>query len=73
MTVQNVDYQEIAKFTTLADEWWDKQGAFKPLHDINPLRLDWIDNACFGAWQSNLKDNTVYGNARARAKPCLGR
>lgn len=59
MTVQNVDYQEISKFTALADEWWDKQGAFKPLHDINPLRLDWIDNACFGAWQSGLAGKSV--------------
>ncbi len=41
---QNADFDEISKFTRLADEWWDKQGAFKPLHDINPLRLNWIED-----------------------------
>ncbi|MBB3229928.1 bifunctional 2-polyprenyl-6-hydroxyphenol methylase/3-demethylubiquinol 3-O-methyltransferase UbiG [Halomonas stenophila] len=39
----NVDQAEIAKFEALADRWWDKHGEFKPLHDINPLRLDFID------------------------------
>ena len=40
---KNVDPAEISKFETLAHEWWDKQGKFKPLHDINPLRLNYID------------------------------
>lgn len=39
----NVDPAEIAKFEALAERWWDRQSEFKPLHDINPLRLDWID------------------------------
>ncbi|MDN3555122.1 bifunctional 2-polyprenyl-6-hydroxyphenol methylase/3-demethylubiquinol 3-O-methyltransferase UbiG [Halomonas maura] len=39
----NVDQAEIAKFEALADRWWDMHGEFKPLHDINPLRLDFID------------------------------
>lgn len=39
----NADFDEIGKFTRLADEWWDKNGAFKSLHDINPLRLGWIE------------------------------
>lgn len=39
----NVDPGEIAKFEALADRWWDPHGEFKPLHDINPLRLDFID------------------------------
>lgn len=38
----NVDEQEVAKFTTIANQWWNRQGAFAPLHDINPLRLNWI-------------------------------
>lgn len=41
---QNVDPQEIAKFEELASRWWDPGSEFKPLHDINPLRLDYIDN-----------------------------
>ena len=39
----NVDPAEIAKFEELASRWWDKQGEFKPLHEINPLRLQYID------------------------------
>ena len=42
MTV-NADPQELAKFGDLAHHWWDPEGDFKPLHQINPLRLDWID------------------------------
>jgi 2-polyprenyl-6-hydroxyphenyl methylase/3-demethylubiquinone-9 3-methyltransferase len=39
----NVDPREIAKFEQLAHRWWDASGEFKPLHAINPLRLDYID------------------------------
>jgi len=39
----NADPQELAKFGDLAHRWWDPSSEFKPLHDINPLRLDWID------------------------------
>ena len=40
----NVDPGEIDKFSQLAAKWWDPDSEFKPLHDINPLRLTWIDN-----------------------------
>ncbi len=39
----NVDPQEIHKFEQLASRWWDRNSEFKPLHDINPLRANWID------------------------------
>ncbi len=39
----NVDPAELQKFSELAHRWWDPQGEFRPLHDINPLRLEWID------------------------------
>ena len=39
----NVDRNEIAKFEALASRWWDPNSEFKPLHDINPLRLNYID------------------------------
>lgn len=55
----NVDYDEIAKFTALADKWWDKTGAFKPLHDINPLRLDWIDEQCFAHFSTPLAGKAI--------------
>jgi len=42
-TSRNIDPQEIAKFEELASRWWDPHSEFKPLHDINPLRLDFID------------------------------
>jgi len=38
----NVDDAELAKFNALASRWWDPDGDFRPLHEINPLRLDWI-------------------------------
>ncbi len=38
----NVDAAEVAKFNALASRWWDPDGDFRPLHEINPLRLDWI-------------------------------
>ena len=40
---QNVDAGEIAKFNALAEQWWDPNSQFRPLHDINPLRLNYID------------------------------
>jgi 2-polyprenyl-6-hydroxyphenyl methylase/3-demethylubiquinone-9 3-methyltransferase len=40
----NADPQELAKFSELAHRWWDTESEFRPLHQINPLRLDWIDN-----------------------------
>lgn len=43
VTHTNVDAAEIAKFEALASRWWDPTSEFKPLHDINPLRADWID------------------------------
>jgi 2-polyprenyl-6-hydroxyphenyl methylase/3-demethylubiquinone-9 3-methyltransferase len=43
----NVDPQELAKFGDLAHRWWDPNSEFKPLHDINPLRLGWIER-CVG-------------------------
>jgi 2-polyprenyl-6-hydroxyphenyl methylase / 3-demethylubiquinone-9 3-methyltransferase len=42
----NADPQELNKFGDLAHRWWDPNSEFKPLHDINPLRLGWIDRNC---------------------------
>ncbi len=41
----NADPAELEKFGDLAHHWWDPNSEFKPLHDINPLRLDWIDRS----------------------------
>ena len=41
--MQNADAQELAKFSDLAHRWWDPDSEFRPLHQINPLRFEWID------------------------------
>ena len=44
----NVDHEEVNKFAVLAARWWDRNSEFKPLHDINPLRLNYIKEQCGG-------------------------
>ena len=51
----NADPAELEKFGDLAHRWWDPNSEFKPLHDINPLRLDWID-ACLGLAGKRILD-----------------
>jgi len=45
----NVDHDEVNKFAALAARWWDRNSEFKPLHDINPLRLNYIKEQCGGS------------------------
>ena len=47
-TTGNADPAELAKFSALAHRWWDSESEFKPLHDINPLRLGWIEDVAGG-------------------------
>ncbi len=42
----NADAAELAKFSDLAHRWWDTESEFRPLHQINPLRLEWINGIC---------------------------
>ena len=42
--MHNADPHELEKFSQLAHRWWDPQSEFRPLHEINPLRLNWIDS-----------------------------
>ncbi|CNJ21878.1 3-demethylubiquinone-9 3-methyltransferase [Yersinia intermedia] len=53
---QNVDEQEIAKFEAVASRWWDLEGEFKPLHRINPLRLDYILQRSGGIFDKKVLD-----------------
>src|SRR3977135_1968798 len=50
----NADPRELEKFSALAHRWWDPESEFKPLHQINPLRLDWIDGIAKLAGKSAL-------------------
>ncbi|NUF49736.1 bifunctional 2-polyprenyl-6-hydroxyphenol methylase/3-demethylubiquinol 3-O-methyltransferase UbiG [Gilliamella sp. ESL0250] len=43
---QNIDFNEINKFSQLADQWWDPNGKCKPLHIINPLRVNYVQQQC---------------------------
>ncbi|WP_028310998.1 bifunctional 2-polyprenyl-6-hydroxyphenol methylase/3-demethylubiquinol 3-O-methyltransferase UbiG [Derxia gummosa] len=46
--MSNVDPAELQKFSELAHRWWDPNSEFRPLHEINPIRLDWINSLCGG-------------------------
>ncbi len=52
----NVDTQETDKFSALAHRWWDLHGEFRALHDINPLRLDWIEHTVGGLTGKQVVD-----------------
>ena len=47
MNIKNLDHDEVNKFDELAAKWWDKDGEFRPLHQINPLRVDFIEERSF--------------------------
>jgi len=53
MRMTNIDQQEVKKFSDIAEQWWDKDGDFKPLHVINPLRANYIKE------KIELKDKKV--------------
>ena len=77
MTQLNVDPQEIAKFEALAEKWWDQHSEFRPLHQINPLRLNWIDEKSGGLAGKKIIDVGCGGGILAesmarRAESVLG-
>lgn len=77
MTTLNVDPQEIAKFEALAEKWWDQTSEFRPLHQINPLRLNWIDEKSGGLAGKQVLDVGCGGGILTesmayRAKSVLG-
>ena len=54
--MQNVDQQEIEKFAKMAVSWWDPEGDFKPIHRLNPLRLDYILRQSGGLFGKRVLD-----------------
>jgi len=67
----NADPQELAKFSELAHRWWDPSSEFKPLHEINPLRLGWIDGIA-GLKGKSVLDVGCGGGILAEAMATLG-
>lgn len=68
----NVDAQEIDKFSQLASRWWDPEGEFKPLHQINPLRLDFVQQHCNGLFGKRVCDVGCGGGILAESMAALG-
>lgn len=62
-TVINVDPSEVDKFNKLASEWWSKTGAFATLHEINPLRLNWIEENVKRSYQNDSADTDIHKTA----------
>ena len=72
MNVANADPAELAKFGALAHRWWDPSSEFKPLHDINPLRLDYIVQRCGGLEHKTVLDVGCGGGILAEAMAAQG-
>lgn len=67
-----VDPSEIAKFEAMADEWWDLNGKFKPLHMLNPCRLDYITAQIAGEFDRDLTDHAPFSGLRILDIGCGG-
>jgi 2-polyprenyl-6-hydroxyphenyl methylase/3-demethylubiquinone-9 3-methyltransferase len=63
----NVDPAEIDKFQSIASRWWDRESEFKPLHDINPLRVDYIEQQVNGLDGKQIVDIGCGGGILAEA------
>jgi 2-polyprenyl-6-hydroxyphenyl methylase/3-demethylubiquinone-9 3-methyltransferase len=68
----NVDHAEISKFEELAARWWDAHSEFKPLHDINPLRLAYIERLCGGLGGREVLDVGCGGGILAESMVLKG-
>jgi 2-polyprenyl-6-hydroxyphenyl methylase / 3-demethylubiquinone-9 3-methyltransferase len=71
-TQANVDPAEIAKFEAMAQSWWDPNGEFKPLHQLNPLRLNYIDSTAGGIFAKKVLDVGCGGGILSESMARLG-
>jgi 2-polyprenyl-6-hydroxyphenyl methylase/3-demethylubiquinone-9 3-methyltransferase len=72
MVVDTVDPREVAKFEAMAAEWWDAEGKFKPLHMLNPCRLDYITQQIAAEFGRNLAENLPFNGLRLLDIGCGG-
>ncbi|GLS82649.1 bifunctional 2-polyprenyl-6-hydroxyphenol methylase/3-demethylubiquinol 3-O-methyltransferase UbiG [Paraferrimonas haliotis] len=68
----NFDPEEISKFEKMAASWWDPEGDFKPLHQLNPLRLNYIDRECGGLFGKRTIDIGCGGGILSESMARLG-
>lgn len=68
----NIDHREVEKFNQLASRWWDPHSEFKPLHDINPLRLDYICKQAGGLDGKRVLDVGCGGGILAESMAARG-
>jgi len=70
--LSTVDPAEIAKFEAMAAEWWDLEGKFKPLHMLNPTRLDYITRQIASEFDRDLTGDTPFAGLRILDIGCGG-
>ncbi|EEB85808.1 bifunctional 2-polyprenyl-6-hydroxyphenol methylase/3-demethylubiquinol 3-O-methyltransferase UbiG [Roseobacter sp. GAI101] len=70
--LSTVDPAEIEKFQAMAAEWWDENGKFKPLHMLNPCRLEYITNQIAGEFDRDLKMDKPFAGLRILDIGCGG-
>jgi len=71
-TARNADPAELEKFSALAHRWWDPGSEFRPLHEINPLRLEWIDRLAGGLSRKRVVDVGCGGGILTEAMALRG-
>ena len=67
-----IDPNEVAKFEAMAAEWWDPNGKFKPLHMMNPCRLDYITTQIAGEFERDVKTPDPFKGLRILDIGCGG-
>ena len=59
MKNNTINKEEIEKFSKIAEEWWNPNGKFKPLHKFNPIRIDYIKKNIIKTFKKNQKKNPI--------------